>query len=116
VREGAPAVGREAVARVEPLQLGEREVCDAARAVGRPRDGLVVDEDDRAVGGEPHVGLDHVGAERGGPLEGVERVLGPEAGAAPVGDDERARRALAEEGAFGRGRARRPGHRAVNQA
>src|SRR5207244_9855692 len=62
-RCGEPAPG------VEGLELGEREACDVAVTVARPFDRLVVDHDEHAVGGTPHVVLEVFRAGRAAGLE-----------------------------------------------
>src|SRR5438034_441967 len=61
---------------------------EAGRSIQRP----IVMYDDEAVAGETDVELDPVGAERESVLERGERILGPQRGAAAMGEDQRPRR------------------------
>ena len=82
------AAGDEVERRVEPLHLGEREVGQVARALGRAVDGPVVHHDELAVGGPAHVELEHVRAGRDRAPERVQRVRRQLRLAALVGDVE----------------------------
>ena len=57
-REGLPAVGAEAMARVDPLELREAALVHRALGVGRARELGVVEDDELAVGGRVAVHLE----------------------------------------------------------
>jgi hypothetical protein len=83
---GEPAGERLAVDHLRPPAAGElRAVGD----VGGARDLVLVAGDEDAVLGRHEVRLNEVGAQAGSQLVGGEGVLGPVAGGAAVGDDER---------------------------
>ena len=68
-------VGRERVAGVGCLDLGDAEVGERACAIGDPVQPVVVEGDQHAVTGYVRVGLEVPVAERNGDLERRERVL-----------------------------------------
>ena len=106
---GRAAVGGEAMAGVQPLQLGDGEVGDAAAAVGGAVYGGVVDDDAVAVAGGLDVDLQQVGAPPvDGAPKGGEGVLGRQRRSAAVGDEQRRARQVAVAGA-GPAAQRKPG-------
>src|SRR5690606_10919236 len=88
-RDAVVGDGALGVEEVERAELGERARGDGAGARRRPVEGLVVVEDERAVGHPAHVGLDEDGGEVECVLERGEGALG-EARRRPaaVGADE----------------------------
>jgi len=111
------AVTREAIARVERAKLGEGDVHDSAHPIGRPIERGIVEAHDVAVTRDVEVGLDVAEPERDRALEGGDRVLRPDGGAAAVCDRDRRPkvrahgRALAVESPGGKTNAQRPARR-----
>ena len=95
-RKAPPAVGREYVAGVGSLHLGDGQLGDRARAVGEIVEPRVVEGHEHAVAAQVRVGLEVAVPERDRGPEGLERVLGRLLGAAAMGDRERRR--MVEEG------------------
>ena len=86
-----PFGAREAVARVEAAQFGERRASDLARAVGGAVERRIVEDHDRPVRRRVHVEFQVIGAGGETAPESLERVLGGERRAAAMGEQARAR-------------------------
>ncbi len=84
------AVGGEAIAGVEMLELGESEMRNGALAIGLVVEKGFVTENDVAVAGGHEVDLDGIDAEVTGGEQGGEGVFGIAAGPAAVADEKRA--------------------------
>ena len=87
---GEGALRAEPETGVDARELGRRVGRDCAARVGGAIEGAVVDDDDLAVLREAHVELEAVDTELGRTVERGHRVLGPEAGAAPMREHQRA--------------------------
>ena len=74
---------------IDARELRGRQRADRSGAIGRPVECLVVNDDWDAVGGELHVDLEAVGAERHAVVDRRHGVFGREFGAAAMGEDER---------------------------
>ena len=82
-RQGRHAL---ALAGVESLDFGQRQVADGAVTVGRVVHQGIVHDDQRAVAAEVQVEFAHIRAQFDGALEGQQRVLGRVRGGAAMGD------------------------------
>lgn len=86
--QGGDALAPEALAppatRVEATKLGEGVIGHPSAAVGRAIDGGIVNDDDLAVRGAPHVELNLMDTEGGRLTKGREGVLRPPGGATAV--------------------------------
>jgi len=94
-REGIRGLGnaleavrvREPTARVESADIGESELVVGAGPRRRTVQGVVVNDDQRAVAGDVHVELEPPRADLHGLSERGDRVLGSQGRRAPVGED-----------------------------
>ena len=82
---------------IQFLYLIQSHIVDAAAAIGRAVHGVVVYQDQDAVGRAVHVHFQHVNAQLGRVFEGKHRIARPQPVAALMGDDPRPGRAVGEE-------------------